>query len=94
MCITQLTGNIKGEDLCCLFTGGLGMVLQTLVPSVVSEMADPVFGSAPYLCSSLAILLTVCKGKARRDFYWYMLTLKSDQTFETLILLRGLYPSL
>lgn len=70
------------------------MVLQTLVPSVVSEMADPVFGSAPYLCSSLAILLTVCKGKAKRDFYWYMLTPKSDQTFETLILLRGLYPSL
>lgn len=62
------------------------MVFQTLEPSVVS-------GVAPYLCSSLAIPLTVCKGKAKHDLYWYMLTLKHDQTFETLILLQGLYPS-
>lgn len=87
MCITELTGNIKGEDLSCLFPRGLGMVLQTLVPSVVSGMAEPVFSSAPCLCSSLAILLTVYKDKAKHDLDWYMLTLKYDQTFETLILL-------
>lgn len=33
------------------------MVLLTLVPS--TEMADPVFGTALYLCRSLAILLTL-----------------------------------
>lgn len=68
------------------------MVLQALVPSVVSGMADPVFGSAPYLCSSLAILLRLYKGKAKRDLYWYLLTLNYDQTFKTLVLLQGLYP--
>lgn len=63
-----------------------------LVPSVVGGMADPVFGSAPYLRSSLAVLLTVYKVKAKHDLYWYLLTLSYDQTFKTLILLQGLYP--
>lgn len=66
---------------------------QSLVPSFVIGMVDPVFGSAPYLCSSLAILLTVYKGKAKHDLYWYVLTLKYDQTSETLILLQGLHSS-
>lgn len=63
------------------------MVLQVLVPSVVSGMAEPVFSSAPFLHSPLAILLTVYKGKAKHDLDCYLLTLKYDQTFDTLILL-------